>query len=97
MKNWKYYEVDFFRFWPASGVRPMPYGIENAMEKADADYTMLIKATRKPTIEEAERWLKDAIVNLHESGVLQVVGPVEEAEIAGCYNMDGNENWPIFG
>jgi len=96
-KNWNYYEVDFFRYWPKSGKRPAPYCAENAIEKEDADYSMLIKAYHKPTIEEAELWLNDDIVKLNEAGVLQVVGPVTEEEVAESYDMSNKDEWPIFG
>lgn len=97
MENWNYYEIDFFRYWPKSGNRPVPYGTENAIEKEDADYSMLIKAYHKPTIEEAELWLKDDIVKLNEAGILQVVGPVTEEEVADCYDMSNKDEWSIFG
>ena len=88
--GWQYYEVDFFRSFDENGNRPDP-------EDADADYSMLIKAWHKPTIEEAEEWLKSDMEKYHEKGVLRVVGPVTEQEIAGCYDMDHNIVWPIHG
>lgn len=88
--GWQYYEVDFFRNFDENGNRPDP-------DNADADYSMLIKAWHKPTIEEAEEWLKDDMEGYHEKGVLRVVGPVKEEEIAGCYDMDHNIVWPIHG
>lgn len=90
ISGWQYYEVDFFRHMPENGKRPDP-------NHADADYSMLIKAWHKPTVEEAEEWLKDTISEYHEAGVLQVVGPVTEREVAGCYDMDHHILWPIHG
>ena len=98
-RDWEYYEVDFFRVMPENGKRPIPYGAENpnGEEFADADYSLAIRAKHKPTIEEAEEWLKSDIAKFHEAGVLQVVGPVDEEEIRDCYDMRNKANWPIFG
>lgn len=97
-QDWEYYEVDFFRpDQMVDGKRPVPYDGTEGENKADADYSILIRAKHKPTIEEAEEWLKKDIEAFHEGGVLQVVGPCKEEEVAPFYDMTDNDNWPIFG
>jgi len=99
IKGWHYYEVDFFRTMPKNGKRPVPYGEDTlpGEEVADADYSILIRAWHKPTIEEAEKWLKADMEKFHEAGVLQVVGPVTRQEIEGCYDMSNEAFCRIHG
>lgn len=96
--DWEYYEVDLFRpDQMVDGKRPVPYDGTEGENKADADYSILIRAKHKPTIEEAEEWLKADIEKFKEGGVLQVVGPCKPEEVEPFYDMRNKENWPILG
>lgn len=54
---------------------------------------MLIKGVRKPSIEEANNFVKD---DLHANSVVGVFS-IEETEARAFYDFTNENEWPIFG
>lgn len=59
----------------------------------DNNYGMLIKGVRKPSIKEANDFVKH---DLHGSNVVGVFS-IEETEARAFYDFTNENRWPIFG
>lgn len=59
-------------------------------------FSMIIKALREPTIEEAKRFVADDMKMLNEKGIC-FIEEWSETDARTAFDFDNEENWPIFG
>lgn len=79
--NVQYYELNF--------------GINTSDGVIESEYSMVIKATREPTIAEAENFIADDMENLGYDTIYSIL-PISEQEVYSFYDTENIDNWKIF-
>lgn len=60
-------------------------------------YSMVIRATHKPTLDEANRWLAPDIEQMKCGPVTNVTDEISEEDARQFYDFTNERKWPVFG
>lgn len=88
--NIQYYEVAFGKRADNKDSEEVCRGLY------DTEYSMAIKATHYPTIEEVENFLKGAMEIFDVDGIYSIT-PLTEEELHSFFDTENIDNWEVLG
>lgn len=60
-------------------------------------YSMVIRATHKPTLDEANKWLAPDIEQMKCGKVTNITDEISEEDARQFYDFTNERKWPVFG